>query len=111
MDELPFLLAGPIVRRVEPHLVSVWVATSAPCSVRLKAWAGPMSAGPGTGGTVFDVGGEVAVGERATVRVGAAAHFAVVMAVTVGNQPLLPGFRYSYNVTFSPAAGPVRDLH
>lgn len=111
MDELPFLLAGPIVRRVEPHFASVWVATSQPCSVRLKLWAGPMSAGPGTGGTVFDAGGEVAVGERPTVRVGASAHFAVVTAATVGNQPLLPGFRYSYNVTFRPAAGDERDLH
>ena len=71
-----------------------------------------MSAGPGTGGAVFDAGGEVALGERTTVRAGAAAHFAVVMALPIGNQPLLPGFRYSYNVTFTPAdAGPVRDLH
>jgi len=37
---LPLLLAGPILRRVEPTLVSVWVALRDPCDVRLKVWEG-----------------------------------------------------------------------
>lgn len=32
---LPLLLAGPILRRVEADLVSVWIATSRPCDVSL----------------------------------------------------------------------------
>ena len=32
---LPLLLAGPILRRVEADLVSVWIATSRPCDVAL----------------------------------------------------------------------------
>jgi hypothetical protein len=109
---LPFLLAGPIVRRVEPRLVSVWVATSEACGVGLKVWPGPVTAGPGTGGAVFTAGGETASGARETVRVGAGLHIAVVTASTVGNQPLLPGTRFSYNVTFTPAdGGEARDLH
>jgi hypothetical protein len=32
---LPLVLAGPIVRRVEPRLASVWVALSAPSSFQL----------------------------------------------------------------------------
>lgn len=34
--DLPLLLAGPIVRRVEPALASVWVALSKPASISLK---------------------------------------------------------------------------
>src|SRR5437868_9900998 len=37
---LPLLLAGPILRRVEPTLVSVWVALRDPCDVQLKVWEG-----------------------------------------------------------------------
>src|SRR5512132_1224162 len=32
---LPLLLAGPILRRVEADLVSVWIATSRPCDASL----------------------------------------------------------------------------
>ena len=38
--DLPLLLAGPILRRVEPGLVSVWVALSESCDVRLQTWEG-----------------------------------------------------------------------
>ncbi len=38
--DLPLLLAGPILRRVEPGLVSVWVALSERCDVRLQTWEG-----------------------------------------------------------------------
>src|SRR5262245_65658021 len=37
---LPLLLAGPIVRRVESDLVSVWIATSRPCNVSLWLYVG-----------------------------------------------------------------------
>ena len=94
------LLAGPIVRRVEPRLVSVWVATSESCTVRLKVWPGMVNAGAGSG--VFDQAGAVATGQRQTLRVGAGLHIAVVVAEPA--QPLLPGTRYAYNVTFTGAA-------
>src|SRR3954453_3035537 len=106
---LPYLLAGPVVRRVEPSLVSVWVVTSAPCTVGLKVWPGEVSAGTGTGG-VFDPGGEAARGQRLTLRIGAQFHVAVVTADVLGNQPLLPGARYSYNVIFDDLDGE-HDLH
>src|SRR6266516_3059112 len=65
----------------------------------------------GTGGSgVFEPGGEVARGERATIRVGASLYIGVVTARVAGNQPLLPGTRYSYNVIFQPATGAAADL-
>ena len=42
---LPLLLAGPILRRVEPTLVSVWAAFSEPVSVRLLVWEGRAESG------------------------------------------------------------------
>jgi hypothetical protein len=106
---LPLLLAGPVVRRVEPSLVSVWVVTRSACTVGLHVWPNEVSAGSGTGG-VFDPGGEVAVGARATLRIGEQFHVVVVVAGVAGNQPLLPGTRYSYNVTFD-LPGERHDLH
>jgi hypothetical protein len=101
---LPLLLAGPIVRRVESRLVSVWVATSRPCTVRLDVWPGVVDTGSGAG--VFTLPGAVATGERATVRVGRQLHVAVVMARAVAGQPLLPGARYSYDVTLTGGEAP-----
>lgn len=39
-SDLPLLLAGPILRRVEPDLVSVWIATSRACNVSLLLFDG-----------------------------------------------------------------------
>lgn len=46
---LPLLLAGPVVRRVDPKAVTVWVALSQPGTVQLRVWAGDqVSTGAGT---------------------------------------------------------------
>ncbi len=89
---LPLLLAGPIVRRVEPRLVAVWVATSEARDVRLDVWQGTVAASTSEP--------PAATGTRATLRVGAALHVAVVTAeIQPPLAPLNPGTRYSYDVT------------
>ncbi|MEO7351766.1 MAG: hypothetical protein ABIW17_07695 [Marmoricola sp.] len=110
LHDLTFLLAGPMVRRVEPTLVSVWVVTSTACTVGLHVWPGGVSAGSGTG-PVFDPGGEAARGSRPTLRIGSRFHVAVVTAEVSGNQSLLPGARYSYNVSFAVPGQDPQDLH
>ena len=40
IGNLPPLLAGPILRRVEPDLVSVWIATLRSCNVSLLLYDG-----------------------------------------------------------------------
>ena len=42
---LPLVLAGPILRRVEPNLVAVWIALSRAASVSLTLWEGRTRAG------------------------------------------------------------------
>ena len=39
MPELPIILAGPLLRRVEPRLVSIWMAFSEPQHVELNLWS------------------------------------------------------------------------
>jgi hypothetical protein len=118
---MPFLLAGPIVRRVEPTRASVWVVTNAACAVGLHVWPGEVAAG--TGADVFKPGGEAAIGRRDTIRIGEKIHVAVVTAQTPepaqpddhNDHPegpsFLPGARYSYNVTFDVVGQQLTDLH
>ena len=69
--DLPLLLAGPILRRVEPTLVSVWVALSRFATVRLLVWEGraaatqgnPMVSSPGIGATPVRVGAELYIAQ------------------------------------------------
>ena len=44
---LPFVLAGPILRRVEPRLVSVWLALNRPATVTITLWEGRTKGGAG----------------------------------------------------------------
>ncbi len=103
MADFPLLLAGPIVRRVEPTLVSIWVALSEPRSVRLAVFEGRVQTGGGPG--IFAGAAAVAMGAANTLRLGDHLHVAVVYAELLPDEPLFPGLNYSYNVGF----GPFRD--
>src|SRR5215210_4956736 len=92
------LLAGPIVRRVEPRLASVWVALDRPRAVKLALYEGlqksPVTAQP------------LAVGAVNTVGVGASLHLAlVVIELKDPAPPLNPGVNYAYNLLFYPFQG------
>ena len=41
--ELPLLLAGPILRRVDPTLAAVWLALSKQATVTLRVWEGQLT--------------------------------------------------------------------
>lgn len=89
---LPVLLAGPVVRRVEPRLVAVWVVTSQPRTVTLDIWQGLIA--------TDTTQAPLASGTRETLRIGAALHVAVVtIEIEAPLAPLSPGTRYAYNVT------------
>jgi hypothetical protein len=42
---LPLVLAGPILRRVEPNLVAVWIALSSAATVSLTLFQGRVKTG------------------------------------------------------------------
>ncbi|HKR33536.1 MAG TPA: hypothetical protein VJT10_01790 [Steroidobacteraceae bacterium] len=90
--DLPLLLAGPIVRRVEPTLASVWVALSEPATVTLKIWEGRVSTGSGNVLNVSD--------PTPTLRVGDELHVALPLIKILPTSPRLlePGKIYSYDL-------------
>jgi hypothetical protein len=104
--DLPLLLAGPILRRVEPGLVSVWLAVSEPCEVRLRVWEGrvrsetpdPFAESP----------------SMRMLRIGAKLHVAEVvleLPATTGKS-FLPDSLYSYDLEVSRLeTGEVEDLN
>ena len=74
--ELPLLLAGPILRRVDPTLVAVWVALSEPATVTLKIWEGQLtSRDAGEAGQPF----ATSIGEQ-TWRLGEELHLTTISA-------------------------------
>jgi hypothetical protein len=96
VQDWPLLLAGPIVRRVEPNRVAVWVALKEPRAVRLSVFDAPVDTGGGE--ATFDEPESLMTGTTRTVRVGDNLHFAVADAAS--DDPLLPGRIYAYNVSF-----------
>jgi hypothetical protein len=103
---LPLLLAGPILRRATPTSISVWVATSQACTVRLDAYNSPSfltRSGDAQTGTVG--GTSAGTASHDTVRVGAALHVAVATAPLAG---IPPNTQCSYNVTLD-VAGPASE--
>src|SRR5947209_7506952 len=90
---LPLLLAGPIVRRVEPRLASVWVALSALTDVQLDLFDGRVQAGSAQ--PLFSGS------PSPSLRAGEQLYFAVAtIDLESGPFVLLPGHSYSYNLRF-----------
>ena len=97
-DSLPVILAGPILRRVEPTLVAVWVALSAPRTVELALWVGETTVP--TSGTFFGSAGAAHSHSSASIRIGEKLHIALV-SIDLTASPLIPGTTYAYNLSFS----------
>ncbi|HEU4933412.1 MAG TPA: hypothetical protein VFT48_15115 [Pyrinomonadaceae bacterium] len=105
----PVMLAGPILRRVEPTLVTVWVALRESAGLELKLWNGlvsdtsssPLFSGPAN----QEVPGAISKTSR-TIRIGDKLHIGVVtFKLPPDKNTLLPHLTYSYNVTLTTASG------
>jgi hypothetical protein len=94
--DLPLLVAGPILRRVEPGLVSVWLALTQPCTVVLQTWEGRAETGrPTPFAESLDT---------PTLRVGAKLHLVEVTVQIPDTSGLSfqPDTLYSYDVQITP---------
>jgi hypothetical protein len=88
----PLLLVGPIVRRVTPTSVAVFVATSAPVTVTLTITDSPSSATA------------LATAVADTIALGARLHVRVVEVVDI-NPALVRDKVYGYDVALQPKSG------
>src|SRR6185437_4282556 len=98
MADLPLVLAGPIVRRVEPRLCSFWIALREPSdNVTASIWRGIQTAGP-AGGSVSSGDAKVASQSVKTRRFGKQLHVALItVKIDSPAQPLVPGTIYAYD--------------
>jgi hypothetical protein len=99
----PLILAGPVVRRVEPKLATVWVALKQPGTVRLDVWHGLEAANT--------TRPPIAQATGVTLRVGEHLHIGLPF-IALGEQSaaFLPGQIYSYNLTITPDGGAPQTL-
>jgi hypothetical protein len=104
MMDLPLLLAGPILRRVEPALVSVWAAFSEPVRVRLLVWEGRAESGRSDPFIESE--------STPTLRVGAKLHLVqVTIAIPASDgKSLQADALYSYDLQITPGSGTVQTL-
>jgi hypothetical protein len=92
--DIPLLLLGPILRRVEPRHVAVFVATHQPANVRVLLYDGQVdSESPPP---------ELAMKETHTTRFASGFHAIVVTLDFADAAALLPGHQYSYDVRITP---------
>ena len=96
---LPTVLAGPIVRRVEPTLCSFWIALSDPSdAVTATVWRGLQTAGA-SAGTVASGDAKIGAATTKTRRFGRRLHVALITIKLPGPAtPLNPGTIYSYDI-------------
>jgi hypothetical protein len=107
---VPLVLAGPIVRRVEPRRAAFWVALREQASVEVRTWEGAQFAAGGTG-AVTGGASVFASGTASTVRLGDQLHVALVQVKPQAPaQPFGPGRVYSYDVIVTPSGGSATDL-
>ena len=100
---LPLILAGPVLRRVEPRLISVWIALSKACSVQLSLFENLAKAGDTPKfSRDADKVDSIAIGDNL--------HIAVVMMKLADADLLKTGQLYSYNISLTDKSGAKNDL-
>jgi hypothetical protein len=92
---LDLILAGPILRRVEPNLVAVWLALSQPATVKLALWENQIEFSDADETSLFFRGPDSGT---KTIRAGEKLHIVVVNAKLPAGKTLVPERLYSYNV-------------
>jgi len=107
----PLLLAGPILRSVEPKLVTVWVALSAKATLEVRVWDGVIHDASNTPLFSTELPRLVPLSNTAaTLRIGDHLHIAVVTFKLAAANALMPNRTYSYNVILRDESGAERDL-
>lgn len=104
----PLMLAGPILRRVEPTLVTVWVALRESGTLELNLWNGVVKDDGGSplfSGPANQLVTNAISNTSATIRIGDQLHIGLVTIRFPPDKPLLPHLTYSYNITLTTASG------
>ncbi len=98
LDELPLILAGPILRRTEPESVTVWVALKEARKVTLQVFRTRASEGRASelDSTLLLTNSS----PSPTMKLGEHLHVVAVTAKATSAVKLQPGELYAYNLGF-----------
>lgn len=91
IEDLPLILAGPILRRTEPDVVTVWLALKNSCPVTLRIYS--TEAGKGA-----EIDRLLLEGRQTTIQLGQHLHLVAVTAKPIEDVRLEPGQIYAYNL-------------
>ncbi|MBD0311702.1 MAG: PhoD-like phosphatase, partial [Microcoleus sp. T3-bin5] len=94
IHHLPLILAGPILRRTQTEVVTVWLALKAPRQVELKVYSTE-------GGTGEIVDRPLLQGANSTVQIGKYLHVVAVTAKPINSNVLTFGQIYAYDIEFA----------
>ena len=94
IHHLPLILAGPILRRTQTEVVTVWLALKAPRQVELKVYSTE-------GGTGEIVDRPLLQGASSTVQLGKYLHVVAVTAKPINSNVLTSGQIYAYDIEFA----------
>ena len=95
LEQLPLIIAGPILRNVQTDKVTVWLALKQPETVVLKVLETSAN-GSGLGKTIL-------ASKHRTVALGKNLHVLAITATPVASKMLVPGKIYAYNLYFESA--------
>jgi len=93
LEQLPLVIAGPILRRVQTDVVTVWLALKQPETVRLRVFATESGNGSKLGKKILESQG-------ATVALGKNLHVLAISAKPLGQELLTSGQIYAYDLDF-----------
>lgn len=97
ISDLPLVLCGPMLRRVDLHSVSVFVALKFSRQVQLSLYRGQSA----------NASPPIATQTTTTIAIGRYLHVAVITAQLPVEAPLQSGVVYSYTLSFTKAGTPV----
>lgn len=95
LSDIPFILVGPILRKVTPTSVNVFIATKEDCQAKLKIYKNNGSTTPAT---LLATGTDVSMLQLGTNM------FVSVLSISVSN-PMESGITYGYNIEFTIGGG------
>ena len=96
LQQLPLIIAGPILRHTSVDEVTVWLALRKPDTVTLKVYDTETGKG-----SIIDT--LILEGRRKTIAFGKNLHIVAVTAILLGTNKLIPGWVYAYDLYFHDA--------
>ena len=93
LEQLPLIIAGPILRHTQADEVTVWLALKKPDTVTLKVYETKDGSG-----SILET--QILQGRRETVALGKNLHLVAVTALPLEDELLDPGGVYAYDIYF-----------